>query len=220
MLYILGYMTNKKRNKLPELKAKYYKNKFEDLNDDDTMVLLTRFIKERHIWKKVCDQLDCGYQYQAFCRLHRPKIWAKYVWCSDRLDIEDDTIINAIENEVGLISRAARVLGMSFGVLNRRISNSDDLKEAVESVRMSIHDDVMSKLYANIEMCNQKAIEYYLDHQGGPVGYGEKSSSIEETVNPMDSIQTRLKQLPDSKLRELQKIVDKQQKIIDVEPVT
>ena len=209
-------MKNKKGSALPELRSKYYKNKFEDFDDEETLRLLELYMKERNIWHRVCDHLECNYQYQFFCRLHRPKIWKKYMWCADRLDIDDDTIINAIENEIGLISRAAKVLGMSYAVLNRRISNSDELREAIEEVRHTIHDNVMSKLYLNIEMCNQKAIQYYLDHQGGSVGYGEKSSSKEEVVDPMDSVQRRLKQLPDSKLRELQKIVDKQQKIIDV----
>lgn len=80
----------------------------------------------------------------------------------------------AIRQTAGNIAQAARALGVSRSTVNRRVSQSEALKEVVDEVREELVDIAESALRREVVNGNITAIIFTLKTQGKNRGYVER----------------------------------------------
>jgi hypothetical protein len=79
----------------------------------------------------------------------------------------------ALQKARGFRSVAAQELGMSINGLNKRIRQSEDLKQLLRDIENFWLDKTEQKLFEAIERGDLAAICFHLKHKGRARGYGE-----------------------------------------------
>lgn len=105
-----------------------------------------------------------------------------------RIDINKN--IQAIKASHGIISLAARKMGISRDAMNKRIERSVTLTKALEEAREVNIDEMESELYKMAKKKKQDniklgAVKYYLSTQGKQRGYFTKIETDEKINKPL-----------------------------------
>lgn len=93
----------------------------------------------------------------------------------------NDKIIEVLNNSAGLISHAAKKLGVDRRTVYMWISSDPDLKLAVEEVRENIIDMVEAKMFNEAQNGNTTILIFLAKTIGRNRGYVEKQE-IEQTT--------------------------------------
>lgn len=83
-------------------------------------------------------------------------------------------IVEAIRQERGFVSRAARRLGCSRMTVYRATEKYASVREAIEDAREDMKDTAEAKLYQQIDEGNTTALIFYLKTQAKDRGYVER----------------------------------------------
>jgi len=118
-----------------------------------------------------------------------------------------DEIIVALENNKGLVTLAAKELGIWYQSLYARISKNKRLKDKLIEIREQNLDRAENSLIASIDKGNFDATKFYLTHQGKERGYSE-IINIKADVSTDMSIEDFSKLSLEERL-ELKKLLEK-----------
>ena len=88
---------------------------------------------------------------------------------------KEKDILEALKASRGIVSAAARRLGMNRRQLTRRVKSSEKLKEARDDARAEFCDLAESKLAENVEAGNVPSVLFALKCLGKDRGYVERS---------------------------------------------
>lgn len=88
---------------------------------------------------------------------------------------KEKDILEALKASRGIVSAAARRLGMNRRQLTRRVKSSEKLKEARDDARAEFCDLAESKLVENVEAGNVPSVLFALKCLGKDRGYVERS---------------------------------------------
>ena len=88
---------------------------------------------------------------------------------------KEEDILEALKASRGIVSAAARRLGMNRRQLTRRLKSSEKLKEARDDARAEFCDLAESKLVENVEAGNVPSVLFALKCLGKDRGYVERS---------------------------------------------
>ena len=88
---------------------------------------------------------------------------------------KEKDILEALKASRGIVSAAARRLGMNRRQLTRRLKSSEKLKEARDDARAEFCDLAESKLVENVEAGNVPSVLFALKCLGKDRGYVERS---------------------------------------------
>lgn len=91
-----------------------------------------------------------------------------------RKGITNKKLIVTLEAAGGLISVAAKKMGIDRGTLYNWIRKDKELQEALANIKESLLDFTESKLLGNIKAGDNAAICFYLKCQGKARGYTER----------------------------------------------
>jgi|TARA_R100001230_G_C5589193_1_gene105884 transposase-like protein len=99
---------------------------------------------------------------------------ALYTMARNRV-YSDDDIIKALKEGRGIVSAAARRVGMTRRQLSRRLKESEVLKEVRDDARAEFCDLAESKLVENVESGNVPSVLFALKCLGKDRGYVERA---------------------------------------------
>ena len=88
---------------------------------------------------------------------------------------KEEDILKALKASRGIVSAAARRMGMTRRQLTRRVKSSEKLKEARDDARAEFCDLAESKLVENVEAGNVPSVLFALKCLGKDRGYVERS---------------------------------------------
>lgn len=98
--------------------------------------------------------------------------------------VSDARIIEALKASKGLVSPAAKKLGISRETIHKRIREHPKVKQAVIDAREEILDLAEAQLLKSINQGEIKSIHYILDRLGGSRGYCPRSEVQTEISGP------------------------------------
>ena len=87
----------------------------------------------------------------------------------------EERVIEALQESRGIVSAAARRLGMTRRNLTRRVKDSEKLKEVRDDARNEFCDLAESKLVENVEAGNVPSVLFALKCLGKDRGYVERA---------------------------------------------
>lgn len=90
------------------------------------------------------------------------------------ITLKNARIIEALEASAGIISAAAKMLGVRRESLSRRISGNKELQEALKVIEEMTLDLAEGELLKAMHGGNLTAIIFYLKTKGARRGYAEK----------------------------------------------
>jgi len=85
-----------------------------------------------------------------------------------------DEIEDALRHHKGFIAKTAEALGMTYHGVRKRIRNSKRLQAVAEEERENFLDLAEFKLFSNVNLGHQRAIEFVLRTKGQDRGYVER----------------------------------------------
>lgn len=104
--------------------------------------------------------------------------------------------IDAIIEANGLVTQAAKRLGVSHTAVLGMAERHPEVAEALRTAREKMLDVAESKLYQNIEANDNTAIIFYLKTQGKRRGYIERTETVTIDI-------ARLQEMTDEELEEV-----------------
>jgi len=94
------------------------------------------------------------------------------------LKVSKRAVKQALIKSGGIVSEAAKLLGVNRDAVYKRIKNHEDLQLALATAEESCLDNAESKLQDLINNRQFMAIQFYLKTKGQKRGYGEKTEQI------------------------------------------
>lgn len=110
----------------------------------------------------------------------------------------DERIIEALKQAHGFYSLACEALGCSRQALYKRISNSEELKQAVEEIEERHLDIAENALLIAIQQKQPWAIKFFLSLKGKNRGYAERHE-----IEVKSADQEVIEKLTDEQLQQL-----------------
>ena len=99
--------------------------------------------------------------------------------------LKKDTLIQALENSLGIVSTACNRTGISRSSYYKWYKEDEEFRQKVDEIDNVKLDFVESKLFKNIENEKEKSIIFYLQHKGHKRGYIQRQN-INLTSNEED----------------------------------
>lgn len=99
--------------------------------------------------------------------------------------LKKDTLIQALENSLGIVSTACNRTGISRSSYYKWYKEDEEFRKKVDDIDNVKLDFVESKLFKNIENEKEKSIIFYLQHKGHKRGYIQRQN-INLTSNEED----------------------------------
>ena len=99
--------------------------------------------------------------------------------------LKKDTLIQALENSLGIVSTACNRTGISRSSYYKWYKEDQEFRKKVDDIDNVKLDFVESKLFKNIENEKEKSIIFYLQHKGHKRGYIQRQN-INLTSNEQD----------------------------------
>ena len=99
--------------------------------------------------------------------------------------LKKDTLIQALENSLGIVSTACNRTGISRSSYYKWYKEDEEFRQKVDDIDNVKLDFVESKLFKNIENEKEKSIIFYLQHKGHKRGYIQRQN-INLTSNEED----------------------------------
>mgnify|MGYP003119081898 FL=1 len=99
--------------------------------------------------------------------------------------LKKDTLLQALENSLGIVSTACNRTGISRSSFYKWYKEDEDFRQKVDEIDNVKLDFVESKLFKNIENEKEKSIIFYLQHKGHKRGYIQRQN-INLTSNEED----------------------------------
>ena len=99
--------------------------------------------------------------------------------------LKKDTLLQALENSLGIVSTACNRTGISRSSYYKWYKEDEEFRQKVDEIDNVKLDFVESKLFKNIENEKEKSIIFYLQHKGHKRGYIQKQN-INLTSNEED----------------------------------
>jgi len=82
-------------------------------------------------------------------------------------------IIDALYDQGGIITAAAKKLGCTRQTIYNRMESSERIKFAHEDASRATSDNVYGMLLKNCQKGKETSIIYYLNHKGGDLGFNK-----------------------------------------------
>ena len=105
--------------------------------------------------------------------------------------LKKDTLIQALENSLGIVSTACNRTGISRSSYYKWYKEDEEFRQKVDEIDNVKLDFVESKLFKNIENEKEKSIIFYLQHKGHKRGYIQRQNinltSNEEDIKNLNS---------------------------------
>ena len=99
--------------------------------------------------------------------------------------LKKDTLLQALENSLGIVSTACNRTGISRSSYYKWYKEDEEFRQKVDDIENVKLDFVESKLFKNIENETEKSIIFYLQHKGHKRGYIQRQN-INLTSNEED----------------------------------
>jgi ACT domain-containing protein len=99
--------------------------------------------------------------------------------------LKKDTLLQALENSLGIVSTACNRTGISRSSYYKWYKEDEEFRQKVDEIDNVKLDFVESKLFKNIENEKEKSIIFYLQHKGHKRGYIQRQN-INLTSNEED----------------------------------
>ena len=100
-------------------------------------------------------------------------------------NLKKDTLLQALENSLGIVSTACNRTGISRSSFYKWYHEDEEFRKKVDEIDNIKLDFVETKLFKNIENEKEKSIIFYLQHKGHKRGYIQKQN-INLTSNEED----------------------------------
>ena len=100
-------------------------------------------------------------------------------------NLKKDTLLQALENSLGIVSTACNRTGISRSSYYKWYKEDEEFRQKVDDIDNVKLDFVESKLFKNIENEKEKSIIFYLQHKGHKRGYIQRQN-INLTSNEED----------------------------------
>ena len=100
-------------------------------------------------------------------------------------NLKKDTLLQALENSLGIVSTACNRTGISRSSYYKWYKEDEEFRQKVDEIDNVKLDFVESKLFKNIENEKEKSIIFYLQHKGHKRGYIQRQN-INLTSNEED----------------------------------
>ena len=100
-------------------------------------------------------------------------------------NLKKDTLLQALENSLGIVSTACNRTGISRSSFYKWYKEDEEFRKKVDEIDNLKLDFVESKLFKNIENEKEKSIIFYLQHKGHKRGYIQRQN-INLTSNEED----------------------------------
>lgn len=102
---------------------------------------------------------------------------------AEKIEVDRDQLIEAIQRLNGNIAAVAKSLGVSRFMLARRIEEDYELREIVHTTREEMLDMAESSLYRRVLAGDSWAVCFFLKTQGRKRGYIERGETFNLNVN-------------------------------------
>ena len=99
--------------------------------------------------------------------------------------LKKDTLLQALENSLGIVSTACNRTGISRSSFYKWYKEDEEFRKKVDEIDNVKLDYVETKLFKNIENEKEKSIIFYLQHKGHKRGYIQRQN-INLTSNEED----------------------------------
>ena len=104
--------------------------------------------------------------------------------------LKKDTLLQALENSLGIVSTACNRTGISRSSYYKWYKEDEEFRQKVDDIDNVKLDFVESKLFKNIENEKEKSIIFYLQHKGHKRGYIQRQNinltSNEENIKKIE----------------------------------
>jgi len=100
-------------------------------------------------------------------------------------NLKKDTLLQALENSLGIVSTACNRSGISRSSFYKWYKEDEEFRKKVDEIDNVKLDYVETKLFKNIENEKEKSIIFYLQHKGHKRGYVQRQN-INLTSNEED----------------------------------
>ena len=100
-------------------------------------------------------------------------------------NLKKETLLQALENSLGIVSTACNRSGISRSSFYKWYKEDEEFRKKVDDIDNVKLDYVETKLFKNIENEKEKSIIFYLQHKGHKRGYLQKQN-INLTSNEED----------------------------------
>ena len=100
-------------------------------------------------------------------------------------NLKKETLLEALENGLGIVSTACNRTGISRSSFYKWYKEDEEFRKKVDDIDNVKLDYVETKLFKNIENEKEKSIIFYLQHKGHKRGYIQKQN-INLTSNEED----------------------------------
>jgi hypothetical protein len=100
-------------------------------------------------------------------------------------NLKKETLLQALENSLGIVSTACNRTGISRSSFYKWYKEDEEFRKKVDEIDNVKLDYVETKLFKNIENEKEKSIIFYLQHKGHKRGYVQRQN-INLTSNEED----------------------------------
>jgi hypothetical protein len=121
----------------------------------------------------------------------------------------DEEIKNALEETGGIISPAARILGIARSSLQTRLKHNLELKEFQKECVEETKDIVESELIKAIKKGESWALTYYSKTQMRDRGYGDETTLNVNSINANVNLEFDLNRLPVEEVAQLYELISR-----------
>lgn len=91
-----------------------------------------------------------------------------------RADVTNEEVFNAIMASGGILTDAAKIVGMTRQSVKHRIDNDSQLQEAMDAAKQVLLDRAEAKLFKAVEAGSAWAVKFVLARLGKDRGYSGK----------------------------------------------